>query len=254
MFPLCPVVCVLLPGETCTSPLLSQLCALRGVQQVIDFESSFCQAASKKRQRFGYCTCRKCGSLHTHLIFMHSKKPPGTLFHSWIPAVACSRKCKDSSLFLAETWAGYRQKLSGCLLNVQSLSRCRAGSVNHLQVAGCSSFTQHPEHASGPFLCATSDCASRALTEDVLDRNLCMCSLNSKSCQLGWAPCSRTVWSSFYIHLGEIFHYAACQSSPSVISLLSTCAGAQHWKVHFRDCCLSQEHFVNSGNSWINLL
>lgn len=122
------VDCVLILGKTCTSPLLSRLCAPRGVKQVFDFESSFCQAASKKRQRFGYCTCEKCGSLHTHLIFMHSKKPAGTLFHSWIQQLHAIGNARISPFFqqkhkhvtdrssqvacsMYKTWAGAGQAL-----------------------------------------------------------------------------------------------------------------------------------------------
>lgn len=121
-----------------------------------------------------------------------------------------------------------------------------------------------PRASLRPFsLCDIRLCFKRLIGADVPDRNLCMCSLNSKSnehtqnhqnCQSWWAPWSRAAWCSFCIHLGEILHYAACQSSPSVISLPNTCAGAGHWKVQFRGCCLSQEHFVNSGNRWVHRL
>lgn len=249
---------MLIPGKTCTSPLLIRLCTLREVRQVLDFESSFCQAASKERQRFGCCACKKSGSLHTHLIFIRSKKkkkkPAGTFFHSWIPTVVCNRKCKDSSLFFIRNMSKLQTEALGLPVKCTKLAQVQ-GRLSNPPASG-RMLLLHPAPRASPrpfSLCIIRLCFKST------DRSRCpgqksLCSLNSESWQLGWVPWNRTVWSSFYIHLGEVFHYAACQSSPSVISPPNTCAGAGHWKVHFRGCCLSQEHFLSSGNSWIHRL
>lgn len=250
MFPLCPVLCTLISGKTCTSPLLIRLCTLKGVKQVLDFESCFCQAASEKRQSFGYCTFKKSGSLQTHLIIMHSKKTAGTFFHSWVPTVACNRKCKDSSLFFSRNMS--KLQTEALRLPVKWRRLVQVQGRLYKPPASGRMLLLHPAPRASlrPFSLYDIRLCFKSTDRSKCPRQTSVYVFIPKSCQLGWAPWSRTVWSRFYIHLGEVFHYAACQSSPSVISLPNTCAGAGHWQVHFRGCCLSQEHFVNSGNSW----
>lgn len=72
----------------------------------------------------GVCTYKKSGSVHTHRIIVHSRKDSRCFFYDveflQLRAIGNAR---IPLFFAEETRARCRQKLSGCLLDVQNLRR-----------------------------------------------------------------------------------------------------------------------------------